>query len=46
MLANLVALGWAFMALSITLVTALTVWCFYQVLRTPDEPNLPPGLGP
>ncbi len=47
MLANLSALGWTFMLLSIGSVTALTIWCFKKVLFPPhDEPDLPGGLGP
>ena len=47
MLANLTALGWAFMLLSIGSVTWLTIWCFKKVLFPPhDEPDLPGGLGP
>jgi hypothetical protein len=47
MLATLTTLGWAFMLISITSVTALTFWCFKRVLSPPhDEPKLPGGLGP
>lgn len=46
MLATLNTAGWIFMLLSIGAVTALVFWCFRRVLSQPDEPNLPPGLGP
>ena len=47
MLATLSALGWTFMLASCLGVTALTFWCFKQVLFPPhDEPDLPSGLGP
>ncbi|MFY9344114.1 MAG: hypothetical protein WAT39_16610 [Planctomycetota bacterium] len=46
MLANLDALGWAFMLLSCGSVTWLTFWCFKKVLTDGDEPDLPGGLGP
>lgn len=48
MLANteLTPAGWIFMLVSCISVTWLTYWCFKRVLSQPDEPDLPPGLGP
>ena len=43
---GLTAIGWIFMLVSTLSMTGLTIWCFKQVLAAPDEPDLPPGLGP
>lgn len=33
--------GWLFMTLSVSFVTILTAWCFYRVVRLPEEPPKP-----
>jgi hypothetical protein len=35
------ALGWTFLLTSVTLVWALTLWCFYKVLSFKEEPPDP-----
>jgi hypothetical protein len=39
--------GWIFMLASTISMTALVIWCFWKVLRSPGKPPEPHiGLGP
>ena len=38
--------GWITMLLSLGVVWGACIWCFRQVLKTPEEEKAPIGFGP
>ena len=39
-------IGWITMICSLVMVWGGTFWCFWKVLKTPQEEKAPPGFGP
>lgn len=37
--------GWFTMAVSLTCVWGLVIWCYRRILRSPGDEKVPPGLG-
>lgn len=37
--------GWIWMIASLVFVWGLTFWCYYEVLKSPQEEKAPPGYG-
>lgn len=38
--------GWFTMIFSLVLVWGGTFWCFWKVMQSPQEEQVPPGYGP
>lgn len=37
--------GWVTMILALAVVWSAVIWCFWKVLRTPQDEKAPPGFG-
>jgi len=38
--------GWVTMLVSLVFVWGLTGWCFWRVLKSPEDEKVPGGFGP